>query len=233
LHIDNVVKGEEDKPLGQRRDGTTFPAVVERNESSLDGRSLCVVTVHNISEQRQTEERLASLAYYDWLTGLPNRLLFDDRLQLEIAHAQRGRTALAVLFIDLDNFKPVNDIYGHAIGDSLLRNVAIRLRRCLRESDTLSRRSGDEFTAIATKVGNRQSCERIARLVLSQLALPFRIESHDIKIGASIGISLFPSDGNDADVLVSHADEAMYRAKQAGRNSFRFYSDAAMQQAAA
>ncbi len=226
LHLDDLVKGEEDSQLGQRKDGTTFLTLMERNETALGERSLFIVTVLDITAQRMTEEHLSSLAYHDLLTKLPNRLLFDDRLRQGIVQAQRRELILAVIFIDLDHFKPVNDTYGHEVGDLLLQDVAVRLKRCLRESDTVSRRGGDEFTVIATDIGNHLHCEKIAEVILSQLTRPFHIGNLELKIGASIGISLFPNDGNDAGLLVSRADEAMYQAKQAGRGTFRFYSDA-------
>lgn len=225
LHLDDLVKGEEDNQLGQRKDGTTFLTLMERHETALGERSLFIVTVLDITAQRMTEEHLSSLAYHDLLTKLPNRLLFDDRLRQGIVQAQRRELMLAVIFIDLDHFKPVNDTYGHEIGDLLLQDVAVRLKRCLRESDTVSRRGGDEFTVIATDIGNHQHCEKIAEVILSQLTRPFHIENLEIKIGASIGVSLFPNDGDDATLLVGRADEAMYQAKQAGRGAFRFYSE--------
>lgn len=223
-HIDNLLKGTEDNLIGHRQDGSTFIALRERGATVLDQQEMFIVTVLDVTHQRMTEEHLSSLAYHDLLTRLPNRLLFDDRLRLEITHSQRRNLLLAVMFIDLDNFKPVNDTYGHEIGDLLLQDVAVRLRRCLRESDTVSRRGGDEFTIIATDIGTVENCEKIAHVILGQLTRPFHINELELNIGASIGISLFPTDGNEAHLLVSRADEAMYQAKQAGRGTYRFYS---------
>ncbi len=223
-HIDKLLQGKEDNLIGYRRDGSTFIAMQERNAAILDQEELFIVTVLDVTQQRMTEEHLSSLAYHDLLTRLPNRLLFDDRLRLEIAHSQRRNLMLAVLFVDLDKFKPVNDTYGHEIGDLLLQDVAVRLRRCLRESDTVSRRGGDEFTIIATDIGTVENCEKIAQVVLSQIERPFHIQDLELHIGCSIGISVLPTDGDDAHLLVSRADEAMYRAKQAGRGTYRFYS---------
>jgi len=221
--IDELLQGKDDNLVGQRRDGSTFLAMHERNAAVLDQQELFIVTVLDVTQQRMTEEHLSSLAYHDLLTRLPNRLLFDDRLRLEITHSQRRNLMLAVLFIDLDRFKPVNDTYGHDIGDLLLQDVAVRLRRCLRESDTVSRRGGDEFTIIATDIGTAGHCEKIAQVVLSQIERPFHIQNLELHIGCSIGISIFPTDGDDAHLLVSRADEAMYQAKQAGRGTYRFY----------
>lgn len=225
LHETELVKGEQDKIVASRKDGSTFPASMERSEIMLDGQKLYIDTIIDVTRQRMTEEHLTSLAYHDLLTGLPNRLLFDDRLQVELAHAQRQNKSLGVLFVDLDKFKPVNDTYGHEIGDLLLQDVTVRLKRCLRETDTVSRRGGDEFTIILSEIGGRNSCERVAQTILSQLGRPFMIQNLELKIGASIGISLYPNDGNDAHLLVSRADEAMYQAKQTGRNKYVFYSD--------
>lgn len=222
--IADLVMGPEDKLVGQRKDGSTFFAQVGRNQAMLDAQRLLITTVLDVTQHHQAEERLSSLAYYDPLTRLPNRLLFDDRLRLEITHSLRRHLLLAVMFVDLDDFKPVNDTYGHEVGDLLLQEVAERLKNCLRESDTVSRRGGDEFTVIITDIDSHQHCERIAGLILSQLALPFHIENLELKIGASIGISLFPTDGSDAELLIKHADDAMYQAKQAGRGTSRFYS---------
>lgn len=232
LLVGDLVKREKDNQLGQRKDGTTFLALVDRDEATLDERRLFIVTVLDITAQRMTEEHLSSLAYHDLLTRLPNRLLFDDRLRQGITQAQRRNLMLAVMFIDLDNFKPVNDIYGHEIGDLLLQDVAVRLKLCLRESDTVSRHGGDEFTVIATDIGGHQQCEKIAEVILSQLTRPFHIKNLELKISASIGISIFPNDGDDASLLLSRADEAMYRAKQDGRGTFHFYSDTLMEQSA-
>lgn len=191
----------------------------------MDGQVLYIDTVIDITRQRMTEERLTSLAYHDLLTGLPNRLLFDDRLHLELAHAQRSGLALGVLFIDLDNFKPVNDTHGHNVGDLLLQEITARLKRCLREGDTVSRRGGDEFTVILSEIGSRSNCEKIVQVILFQLEKPIQIGHEVISVGASIGISMSPQDGKDGPQLVARADEAMYRAKQAGGNTYRFYSE--------
>ncbi len=212
--------------LGQRQDGTTFMVQVERNAAIFEQQEIDIVTVLDITQQRMTEDHLSSLAYHDILTHLPNRLLFDERLQLEISHAQRKEQMLAVLYLDLDKFKPVNDTHGHEIGDLLLKDVAIRLRSCLRESDTVSRRGGDEFTIITPNIGTRESCEKVAMAILEQVERPFHIQGLELNIGCSIGISIFPTDGNNAHLLVGRADVAMYQAKQIGRGTYHFYRHA-------
>lgn len=223
--IEALLQVKDGRLIAHRKDGTIFPASQERDEVMMDGQVLYINTVIDITRQRMTEEHLTSLAYHDLLTGLPNRLLFDDRLHLELAHAQRSRLMLGVLFIDLDHFKPINDTYGHNMGDLLLKEITARLKRCLREDDTVSRRGGDEFTVILSEIGSRHNCEKIAQVILTQLAKPMQIDHFRIAVGASIGISLFPGNGKDGPQLISCADEAMYRAKQAGGNTYRFYSE--------
>lgn len=224
IAFSRIMTASEKDPAGIRRDGSTFMAALQRSTSQLEDRLLHVITVMDITSQRMTEEHLSSLAYHDLLTSLPNRLLFNDRLKMEIAHAQRRETGLAVLFVDLDRFKPVNDEHGHHAGDILLQDVAVRLRRCLRESDTVSRRGGDEFTIILTDVSNAEVLHKMARVILSHISRPFHVEGLELHISCSIGISLFPQDGADPALLIQRADEAMYTAKSAGRGTYRFYS---------
>lgn len=222
--LDTLVSGKEGNMIGLRKDGTSFLAITERTEAHLGSRKLYIETILDITQQRMTEEHLSSLAYHDLLTKLPNRLHFDDRLNVEVDHAQRKGQTLCVLFIDLDGFKSVNDTYGHEVGDLLLQDVAVRLMRCLRESDTISRRGGDEFTAIINDVGSRENCAKVAQVIVSQLAKPFSIKTHELRVGASVGISVYPTDGVDGQLLLSRADEAMYKAKQEGRGRYCFYS---------
>jgi diguanylate cyclase (GGDEF)-like protein len=224
IHVDRLITDQLDNPNARRRDGSTFAAQYEYNSTIMNGQEFRLLTVFDISQHRIKEEVLTSLAYHDLLTRLPNRLLFENRLQLEISHSQRRNLMLAVLFIDLDNFKPVNDTHGHDIGDLLLQDVAMRLKHCLRESDTISRHGGDEFVIIAADIGNLESCERIAKNVMSQLTNPFAIRDLNLHIGCSIGISIFPANGIEPQTLINQADKAMYQAKRAGRNTYRFHS---------
>ncbi len=210
--------------LAQRKDGTTFHAAVEQNEADLYGRKVFIETVNDVTSQRENEQALSALAYSDRLTGLPNRLLFDDRFAMEIAHAQRRGTMLGVLFVDLDNFKPINDRYGHHVGDLLLKEVAARIKTCLRQSDTASRHGGDEFTVIVSDITSKESCAKVAHLIISRMEEPFDINGVALRISASIGISLFPNDGDDLQDLVRHADQAMYVAKQQGGGKYSFFS---------
>jgi diguanylate cyclase (GGDEF)-like protein/PAS domain S-box-containing protein len=167
--------------------------------------------------------RLEFLAHHDTLTGLPNRAMFQERAREAVAHARRHDKTVAVLLIDLDDFKQVNDSLGHRAGDAMLREVAARLSACVRRADTLARHGGDEFVVVVSDVQADADCALVADKVLRSLAAPFQIEGRALGLGASIGISLFPSDAGDGDALLRNADAAMYSAKQQGRNQYRFY----------
>ncbi|ANQ86659.1 putative bifunctional diguanylate cyclase/phosphodiesterase [Azoarcus olearius] len=177
----------------------------------------------DISERKRAEEIISFQAYHDQLTRLPNRVLFKDRLELAIAQAQRRTGALAVMFIDVDRFKLVNDTFGHAEGDMLLRGIAARLAGTLRRGDTLARLGGDEFTVLLPDINGPQDAEVIARKILDSLSAPFPLSHGDFRATASIGIALFPRDGDGAEDLTRHADIAMYQVKRSGKNGFRFF----------
>lgn len=168
-------------------------------------------------------EQLRSIALFDSLTGLPNRVLLDDRLRQALVHAERSGKSFALLFVDLDRFKRVNDLHGHPIGDALLQAVARRITGALRKGDTVARVGGDEFVVLLEELGQSDCAALIGGKILAELSLPFRIQGHELEISCSIGISLYPQDGRDMATLISNADIAMYQAKQEGRNGFRFY----------
>jgi diguanylate cyclase (GGDEF)-like protein/PAS domain S-box-containing protein len=178
----------------------------------------------DISERKQAEATIAFQAYHDLLTGLPNRALFKDRLGQAIVHAKRHGQTLATLFLDMDRFKVVNDTLGHLVGDGLLQGVAQRLRGSLREGDTLSRIGGDEFMLLLPHIRTRDNAAYIAQKILASLREPFHIEGHEIFVGISIGIAVFPDDGDTIENLVKHADIAMYHAKDSGRNDYKFFT---------
>jgi diguanylate cyclase (GGDEF)-like protein/PAS domain S-box-containing protein len=174
-------------------------------------------------EQRQLTSRLAHQAQHDALTGLPNRVLFEDRLQAALVHARRSNWHTAVLFVDLDRFKQINDTLGHPVGDALLQQVARRLEGCIRKTDTLARMGGDEFTVLLTELRDCQYSQKVAQKLLDSLGAPFHVDGYELFVSASIGISTFPRDGSDAATLQRNADSAMYQAKNRGRNNFQMF----------
>ena len=180
----------------------------------------------DITERREAEQKIEFLAYHDSLTGLPNRVLLEDRVQQGIAMADRSGMGLALVFLDLDNFKKINDSLGHAAGDALLKEVAHRLKRCVRDTDTISRQGGDEFVILLHDLQNGvDSCTPVLAKIMETLQEPYDWEGNELSTSASIGISLFPDDGRDFETLRKNADMAMYRAKEAGRNTYRFFDE--------
>jgi diguanylate cyclase (GGDEF)-like protein/PAS domain S-box-containing protein len=181
-------------------------------------------TARDISERMEAEAFINFQAYHDLLTRLPNRALFKDRLSVAITQAQRNDTQLAVMFIDLDRFKVINDSLGHTMGDRLLQAVSQRLNTCIRKGDTLSRFGGDEFTLLLPEVKGSDAAVQVAEKILSGLKQPFKLSGHELYIGASIGISLFPSTGDSMDALIKNADIAMYRVKKTGKDGYQLFN---------
>jgi diguanylate cyclase (GGDEF)-like protein/PAS domain S-box-containing protein len=179
----------------------------------------------DISERKAAQARIEFLAHHDPLTDLPNRLLFKDRLERAIAHGDRTNTRVALLFIDLDRFKTVNDSLGHPVGDRLLQEAAQRLLACVRDMDTVSRQGGDEFLIMLAEITDADTVTRIVEDILLALAVPFFVDGHEVAISCSVGIAVFPEDGREFDGLLKRADIAMYHAKEAGRNAFRYYTE--------
>ncbi len=177
----------------------------------------------DITDRKRAEEVISYQAYHDILTDLPNRMLFKDRLGLAVIQAKRKLTELAVMFVDLDRFKLVNDTLGHVKGDELLQQAALRLKECLRKGDTLARQGGDEFTIVLPELRDRQDAKAIAEKFLETLQKPFDLDGHQVHISASIGIAIYPSDGETIDELLRHADIAMYQVKALGKNGHSFY----------
>lgn len=183
-----------------------------------------VGTAQDITTRKEQEAHIQYLAYHDSLTGLPNRSLVMDRLNQAISQAHRRKEMLAILFLDLDRFKAINDTLGHPAGDSLLKQTAERLTQTLRDDDTISRVGGDEFLILLTEINNEENAGHVAKKILTALAIPFNITGHELHVRASIGISLCPRDDTRAENLVKYADTALYLAKEQGRNTFRFFS---------
>jgi diguanylate cyclase (GGDEF)-like protein/PAS domain S-box-containing protein len=209
----------------RRKDGDTYLAWLRisavRNEAGEVSNYLGMVA--DITEQRAAEKRVRELAYFDPLTGLPNRSLFTDRLNQALAHADRDNWSVAVIFIDLDHFKQINDSLGHQVGDGILRQVARRLRDNIRRSDTAARLGGDEFALVLPDAQDETVID-VVRKLSDALAHPYQIGEHQLAVTPSLGISLYPQDGQDGDTLVKHADMAMYQAKMAGRNGYQFFT---------
>lgn len=209
---------------GKRVNGERFELEINLNEIPVPGHKIFVVSLYDLTEQKLKEEKLNDLAYHDPLTGLPNRLLFMDRLAQALARAHRNKEWVAILFIDLDRFKQVNDTLGHATGDLLLESVATRLVKCLREGDTLARLGGDEFTMIID-ANDINSCSTISQKILSSLNKEFYLNGQCIQISGSIGFSIYPNDSDDIHELLHFADTAMYRSKSKGGNTCCKYSE--------
>jgi len=184
-----------------------------------------VVVFHDVSESRAITQKMSHLAEHDELTSLPNRALLNDRLEHGITLARRHGRQMAVLFIDLDHFKHINDSLGHLIGDQILKAVARRIALCIRNSDTVSRQGGDEFIVLLSEVNRAEDAESIAEKIRLAVMVPYTIDSHYLHLTASIGVSVYPDDGEDATALIQYADTAMYYAKGKGRNNSQFFKD--------
>ncbi len=211
----------------RRRTGEGFPAWLSLSRVRNDNGEIIhfVAILKDLSESLAAEQRIQYLAHYDSLTGLPNRNLLRERLSLEIAHTRRRGSGLAVLFLNLDRFKTINDSLGHQQGDRLLQIVARRLGACVRASDTVSRQGGDEFIVLLPDIHGYEDAAHVAEKILQQLALPCKLDSYELIVGVSIGISLLGDDGDDLEVLIKSADLAMYHAKECGRNNFQFFTE--------
>ncbi len=211
----------------RRKNGEIYPewltitAVKDADENTTH----YVGTMIDITARKAIEERVHHMAHYDVLTDLPNRALLTDRLHQAIAQVRRDQSKLALIFLDLDNFKPVNDSLGHDIGDLLLKDVALRLQACVkRETDTLARIGGDEFVIVLSQIEETRDAAAVADKIIQSLTQPFEINQHIIDISCSLGIAVYPTDGMDVHSLMRIADHAMYEAKRAGRGCFRFYT---------
>jgi diguanylate cyclase (GGDEF)-like protein/PAS domain S-box-containing protein len=208
-----------------RRDG--FEAAIEDSAAPIHDRrgqvTGAVIVFRDVSAARALSFRMSYLTQHDSLTDLPNRTLFSDRLTEAIAMAQRYRRNLAVLYLDVDRFKNINDSLGHDVGDRLLQSIAVRLYTCVRSSDTVSRQGGDEFVIMLAEVTHVENAGLIAEKILNALKTPHRIDNHDLHLTASIGIASYPDDGTEAEALMKNADLAMYHAKDNGRNNYQFF----------
>ena len=206
-----------------RADGTRFAAEVVGKDIVSSGKTLRMTAIRDISDRKQAEARIHFLAHHDILTHLPNRALLMDRLQVLLASARRQNGLVGVLFIDLDNFKTINDSLGHYAGDELLKRVAGRLQSCLRGADMVGRLGGDEFVVVVTDVARAEDLAAVAEKIAEAISEPFSLEEQILSVSGSIGISVFPKDGETPDTLIRNADAAMYLAKDRGRSNFQYF----------
>jgi len=211
-----------------RRDGLEFP--IEDSTAPIhgrDGRVIgAVIVFHDVSEARAKALRMSHLACHDFLTDLPNPILLRDRIAQAIALAHRHDKQLAVLFIDLDGFKPVNDLLGHAVGDELIRSIALRLKAVVRESDTVSRHGGDEFVVLLSEIEHAEHAALSVDKIIAAVAAPHEVFGRPLRVTASVGVAVYPTDGASTEALLKSADAAMYQVKDTGGNGYRFATQA-------
>ncbi|WZL71929.1 EAL domain-containing protein [Clostridiaceae bacterium 35-E11] len=226
---DLLTKGQwQGEIWNRRKSGETYPEWLTISAVKDDhGKTIQYVSVFNdITERIKQEEHIKYQAYHDALTGLPNRYLFKDRLGIALAQAHRSHQKIAVLFLDIDRFKRINDTLGHALGDILLQEVAKRFKECVNEGDTVARLGGDEFTILLEDIQGIKNVLTVVHKLFHALDEPFVLKNHEIYATTSIGISLYPDDGQDIDTLMKNADIAMYRAKESGRDNYQLYTSA-------
>jgi diguanylate cyclase (GGDEF)-like protein/PAS domain S-box-containing protein len=208
-----------------RKDGTTYPAECKLQlVRPKDSQAEILVWVQDITERKQMENTIRQMAYYDSLTGLPNRNLLNDRLAVALANASRNNQKVAIFFLDLDHFKTINDSLGHEAGDQLLQQVSLRIRKIMRKQDTIARMGGDEFIVLIPGLLDTDHTARLAEKILDAITPVFKIGENELYVGCSIGISIFPDDGMEIKTLLKNSDLAMYRAKEKGRNTFQLYT---------
>lgn len=209
----------------RRRDGAPASALANVSLLGRGEKALVHMTAVDITDRKRAEQQIEFQAYHDALTQLPNRRLFVERLEMNLLAAKRARASVAVLFVDLDRFKTINDTLGHNVADALLVEIADRLRSCVRQTDTVARHGGDEFTIILPDLHQPEDAAQVAEKILERVAEPAVIGGTSVEISASIGVAVFPFDGADIDTLLRNADDAMYRAKQAGRNNYQLCTE--------
>ncbi|WP_455210397.1 sensor domain-containing protein [Kaarinaea lacus] len=211
--------------IHQRRDGSVYPVEIRLQLSHSEVPPVFLANVQDITERKKAESHLQFLANYDSLTGLPNRSLFLDRLNMAMENSKRTHTLTALLYLDMDEFKSINDTLGHLAGDELLRQVAKRLQACARKSDTVARLGGDEFTMIVSNLSNTSGIEKVVHKIIESINAPFEISGQNLMVSTSLGVTIYPfSDKDDVYTLVKQADSAMYQAKRKGKNTYEYYT---------
>ncbi|HUP50704.1 MAG TPA: EAL domain-containing protein [Thermoanaerobaculia bacterium] len=230
LRADRAVSGIE--TALRRTDGTPIWVLQNVSLGRSEGEEILEATLIDLTDRRRAEEQIRYQAYHDTLTDLPNRVLFKERLALAVAHGQRRGRQVAVLFLDLDRFKLINDTLGHTVGDHLLQGMATRLKACVREEDSVARVGGDEFTILLMDLHRPGDATVVAQKILEEVARPMTVDGHELYTTCSIGISMSPADGIDAETLLKNADNALYRAKEAGKNNYQLCTPSMTQLAA-
>ncbi|MBZ0095288.1 MAG: diguanylate cyclase [Sulfuricella sp.] len=219
IHSGRTYRSEEDFMV--RKDGSFLPVTIVSTPLLREGEIVgSVAAFHDITERRQAMERIQYLAHYDALTGLPNRRLLEDRLEQALARAKRNQRSLAVMFLDLDRFKQVNDTLGHDQGDELLKAVAQRLTAAVRQEDTVSRLGGDEFVVVLPEIASAGDAEIAAQKIVEAMRSPVKLENQELHVTTSVGLAVYPQDGGDVVSLMKNADSEMYRAKESGRDRY-------------
>ena len=210
--------GDEEDASKAVREGAQDYLIKGQTDSDLLVRSLRYAI-----ERKRTEETIKNMAYYDSLTGLPSRTLFHDRFTMAMAESKRNDKKMALIMIDLDHFKNINDNFGHDAGDELLKELSSRLVNTLRKTDTICRMGGDEFAVLISDVSTKEMIDEVAQRIVLAIGKPFPLQDIERRIGASLGIAIYPEDGDTLDTLIKHADSAMYEVKKMGRNNYLYY----------
>jgi diguanylate cyclase (GGDEF)-like protein/PAS domain S-box-containing protein len=206
-----------------KKNGEIIWVLEKVTSAEYQGKQATVGSFMDITERKELEQKLADMATHDSLTGLPNRLLLTDRLAVGLAQARRNDTRLAVMMLDLDRFKTVNDTFGHIVGDELLRAAGERLMGIVRKSDTVARMGGDEFVVLLLQIARMEDAVKVAQKILGAFRKPFALDSYQVHTTTSIGIAIYPEDGEDVETLYKNADTAMYWAKEQGRDNYELY----------
>ena len=210
---------------GYRKDSSSFPIEINISSRIINKNNIYTLIIRDITKSKQSEEYLKNQAFFDSLTGIPNRTLFLDRSKIALNQAKRSNESMALIFIDLDEFKELNDNLGHDAGDVMLQVLAERFINCARNSDTVSRRGGDEFTILMPRINNVDDAVKLAERILISNKIAISIKGKMIYPKTSIGISIYPEDGEDIESLINNADKAMYNAKNSGKNQYSIYSN--------